>query len=177
MSWQFPWNKSVCVRCQKELAADWVECPYCGTQVGSGEAMQPAATQTSGGASAAAQSWLHPSTEPMPPHLRDAPIQSVSGPNLAWLVPLDGPNMGRLFEVVGRVLIGAGEGCTIRLDDPSISGRHAEIVLGPQNRFRMTDLGSRNGTYLNDRQVTSEELVDGDNIRMGRTTFRFKTRS
>jgi pSer/pThr/pTyr-binding forkhead associated (FHA) protein len=64
----------------------------------------------------------------------------------------------------------------LRLFDASISSRHAEVKVDGQNRFRITDLGSTNGTYVNDKKIESTDLVDGDNIRLGRTTFRFKTR-
>lgn len=182
MSWQFPWGKRRCAACQMEVLADWTACPYCGRNLGM-DGQTPPAPRNDGVAASAGpahaggqQSWLHPQTEPMPPHLRDAPIQAVSEGNIGWLVPLDGPNLGKLFEIVGRTLIGAGADSAIHLDEPSVSGRHAEISLGAQNRFRLTDLGSRNGTYLNDRRISSEELVDGDNIRIGRTTFRFKTK-
>ena len=54
---------------------------------------------------------------------------------------------------------------------------HSKSVHKAQARFRVNDLGSRNGTYVNDKQIASVELVDGDNIRLGRTTFRFKTKN
>ena len=49
----------------------------------------------------------------------------------------------------GKAVIGTAEDCHIRLFDAAISSRHAEIVIGAQNRFRVNDLGSRNGTYVN----------------------------
>lgn len=98
--------------------------------------------------------------------------------NVAWLVPLDGPLTGELLAIKTRSIIGSADGVEIKVMDASISGRHAEITLGSSNnRYRITDLGSRNGTYVNDKAIASVELVDGDNIRLGRTTFRFKTKN
>ena len=57
-----------------------------------------------------------------------------------------------------------------------ISSRHAEIVVGAQNRFRINDL-ARATARDKRQQIASVELVDGDNIRLGRTTFRFKTKN
>lgn len=99
------------------------------------------------------------------------------GENVAWLVPLDGALTGELLQITARSIIGTTDGCDIRLFDASISGRHCEITLGQNNRYRITDLGSRNGSYVNDKAIASVELVDGDNIRLGRTTFRFKTKA
>jgi hypothetical protein len=110
----------------------------------------------------------------------DAPLAATgdrSDNNVAWLVPLEGAMTGELLQVTGKAVIGTAEDCHIRLFDAAISSRHAEIVIGAQSRFRINDLGSRNGTYVNDRQIASVELVDGDNIRLGRTTFRFKTKN
>jgi pSer/pThr/pTyr-binding forkhead associated (FHA) protein len=92
-------------------------------------------------------------------------------------VPLDGALTGELLQIKTRAIIGTADGCEIRLFDASISGRHSEITLGQNGRYRVTDLGSRNGTYVNDKAIASVELVDGDNIRLGRTTFRFKTKA
>jgi hypothetical protein len=99
------------------------------------------------------------------------------GENVAWLVPLDGALTGELLQIGVRSIIGTTDGCDIRLFDASISGRHCEITLAQNNRYRITDLGSRNGSYVNDKAIASVELVDGDNIRLGRTTFRFKTKA
>lgn len=109
----------------------------------------------------------------------DAPLLGTrdTAENIAWLVPLEGAMTGELLQVRTRAVIGVAEGCDIRLFDAAISGRHAEVILSAANRYRINDLGSRNGTYVNDKQITSVELVDGDNIRLGRTTFRFKTKN
>jgi hypothetical protein len=98
------------------------------------------------------------------------------GENVAWLVPLEGPQTGELLQLKGKATIGSGPAATFKVLDAAISSNHAEITVDGQNRFRITDLGSTNGTYVNDKRVASTDLVDGDNIRLGRTTFRFKTK-
>jgi pSer/pThr/pTyr-binding forkhead associated (FHA) protein len=68
--------------------------------------------------------------------------------------------------------IGRDESCTVVVDDPGASRRHAEIRIthdGPHLQVILRDLSSTNGTYLNGEQVGSEELRAGDRITVGRT--------
>ncbi len=58
--------------------------------------------------------------------------------------------------------------------DEQISRRHALISLDAgANAFILTDLGSTNGTFVNDRPVTKCELKDGDKIFVGTTILKF----
>jgi pSer/pThr/pTyr-binding forkhead associated (FHA) protein len=58
-------------------------------------------------------------------------------------------------EISGRrALIGRGEDCDLRLDDPTISRHHAVISLSLGRPPVIEDLGSENGTYVNGRQIT-----------------------
>ena len=93
---------------------------------------------------------------------------------VAWLIPLDGPQGGQLLELRARAIVGTAPDCDVVVKDPSVSGRHAEFVA-QGNVFRVNDLGSTNGTFVNDRRVTNAELVDGDTLRLGRTPFKFKS--
>lgn len=69
------------------------------------------------------------------------------------------------------IFIGRDEDCEISLQDPLVSHRHATIELN-NGRLQIRDLGSRNGTYLNDRQIeTVESLTLSDLISVGRTRF------
>lgn len=68
--------------------------------------------------------------------------------------------------------LGRDESCTVVVDDPGASRKHAEIRLthdGPHQQLILRDLGSTNGTFLNGEQVGTEELRDGDRITLGRT--------
>jgi pSer/pThr/pTyr-binding forkhead associated (FHA) protein len=69
--------------------------------------------------------------------------------------------------------IGAGAANDLVLtDDDFVSGSHASIKYDSHSLY-IQDLGSRNGTYLNDRRLTQSPmtLVPGDQIRIGRTVF------
>lgn len=80
---------------------------------------------------------------------------------------------GRRVPLTSAVTtLGRDEACTIVVDDPGASRRHAEVRIthdGPHLQVILRDLGSTNGTYLNGEQVGSEELRHRDRITMGRT--------
>jgi pSer/pThr/pTyr-binding forkhead associated (FHA) protein len=77
----------------------------------------------------------------------------------------------------GETLVGRSEECTICLDDERLSRVHAKFVLdgdGDGAQVTLTDLGSRNGTYVNDERLKDRKVLhSGDRIRMGQTEMRF----
>ena len=93
---------------------------------------------------------------------------------VGWFIPLDGGQTGELFPIKGRTTIGKGVDCNIVINDPSISGHHAEFVPTPGG-FRLSDLGSTNGTYVNDKRVQTHDLIDNDNVRLGKVNFKYKS--
>ena len=68
--------------------------------------------------------------------------------------------------------IGRAGDCDIALNDGSISRRHAEIVRTDFG-YEIRDLHSTNGTYVNDRLVTSARLYAGNLIRVGNHLLKF----
>src|SRR5579884_937020 len=90
---------------------------------------------------------------------------------------------GRYLEVqgAGRTLvlplgeeilrIGRGMGADLRLDEPSVSRRHAILEPGP--RPRILDDRSSNGTFVNGARVQQAQLNDGDMIAVGRVVLRY----
>lgn len=81
---------------------------------------------------------------------------------------LEGPD-GRRVELLPRTLVGRSPSCDVVLADPSVSGEHA-VVAWIDGRWRLRDLGSRNGTAVGDRPVSSEPvaLAVGDRVAFGR---------
>ena len=65
-----------------------------------------------------------------------------------------------------RVLIGRHEGCDVRLDASGVSRHHCELVL-EDGFHRLSDLGSKHGTFLNGQRATQASLDDGDVITVG----------
>ena len=94
---------------------------------------------------------------------------------VGWIVALNGNQRGRDFRLVtGRNVIGTAADCDIVLTDPYLSNKHSAI-RHEDGRFTLIDLDSTNGTYLNDRRISKEELIDNDKIRLGRTELKFKS--
>ncbi len=92
----------------------------------------------------------------------------------ATLVVLTGAGAGRTHPVSGLAVIGRDPGVDLRLDEPRVSRRHAEIVRDVLGRFHLTDLGSTNGTMINGRFVARGEVVEiafGDRISFGGDTL------
>jgi hypothetical protein len=94
---------------------------------------------------------------------------------VGWVVALSGELKGRDFRLTpGKNVLGTSATCDVVLTDQYMSGRHATINYEDQ-RFTLIDLDSTNGTYLNDKRVSREELIDNDRVRLGRTELKFKS--
>ena len=71
-------------------------------------------------------------------------------------------------------LIGRGDDCDIRVDDPLASRRHAQVRREP-SRYVLEDLGSRNGTLVDGEAISGEyHLRHGDTIYIATTALRFE---
>ena len=98
-----------------------------------------------------------------------APVTRRPAPRgLSLLVVAEREAAIHLLPPAGQVTIGRGEDCTIRVDHPSVSRRHAEIDVGPPLRIR--DLGSANGTRAPGRVVPRDggvEFEPGEVLELG----------
>ena len=97
------------------------------------------------------------------------------------LIVLAGRDFGRqYFLTEGEALIGRGEDCAIRLHDARASRAHTKIVgtvgQGSEPYFKVIDLGSTNGTFLNDKRIGEAVLTEGDRLRVGYTVFKYAVR-
>jgi DNA-binding winged helix-turn-helix (wHTH) protein len=77
----------------------------------------------------------------------------------------------------GENLIGRDSDDGIRIDSPTVSRRHARIVIS-DNDAMLEDLESKNGTFVGDQPVAGKvRLKDGDEIRTGSVLLRFRMTS
>ena len=90
------------------------------------------------------------------------------------LIVIKGVDEGKQFELTGD-LLGAGRDSAnrIKLHDTEASRRHAEFVRTPEG-YRLLDLGSSNGLFVNNERLASGEtrlLKEDDEVRIGSSTF------
>ncbi|WP_326541125.1 GGDEF domain-containing protein [Pseudorhodoferax sp.] len=90
------------------------------------------------------------------------------------LLLYSGPDAGQRFDLEpGPQIIGRVPEAAVRLDAPGISRRHAELLVGA-GTVLLSDLGSANGTWLNEAPVNAPvALKDGDLIRVSGIVLRF----
>lgn len=89
----------------------------------------------------------------------------------SWaLVAESGPDAGSRLPITGKMDIGRSSSCAISVFNPGLSRRHAEFFLH-DDQLHVRDLGSANGTWVNDRQVSETGLEDGDSIRFDNLIF------
>jgi hypothetical protein len=85
-----------------------------------------------------------------------------------------GHDPGMIYDLDGDIVLGRGERVEIRLQDPFASSRHAR-VYEQGNIVVIEDLGSTNGTYLNEELLeTARPLYPGDRVRIGDSEFTFE---
>ena len=74
----------------------------------------------------------------------------------------------------GSNLVGRERDCAVRIDSPSVSRHHARILV-IQGEATVEDLGSKNGTYVNEEAVkTPVALEDRDEIRVGSVKMTYR---
>ena len=84
-----------------------------------------------------------------------------------------GPGMGTRYPLTDTpVVLGRGNDCDIRINDHSVSRRHARIQPGADGYYAV-DLQSTNGTFVNDVPASICKLKDGDYLRVGNCIYRF----
>lgn len=89
--------------------------------------------------------------------------------------PVGAPSASPLDFFDAQVTIGRDAGCDLPLDGvTNVSGRHARIELTSEGAY-LIDLGSTNGTFLNDRRVEGRlRLTPGDHFRLGQAGPQFR---
>lgn len=91
---------------------------------------------------------------------------------MAKLVILNQGMTGRTFELnVERTTVGRVEENTFQIADPSVSSRHAEILLQGSELF-VRDLNSTNGTFINGEKISEAALKLGQTLRFGQVELK-----
>lgn len=80
---------------------------------------------------------------------------------------------GGVIPLQGQITIGRKEENTFMLDDPYVSGKHARIYV-KSGDYIIEDLGSTNGTLVNDVEINGKKYLEtGDIIKIGSTVLKF----
>ena len=143
----------VCPECGAEVAPGVRFCAECGSRVEVGQ-----------------------STVSYAPSFGEEVEPTSGGAEGAALIEMDQVEgtAGRRMHDLGDeiVTVGRGQESHIFLDDVTVSRKHAEIVHGDVG-YRIRDVGSLNGTYVNRVRVDAVDLRNGDEIQVGKYRFRF----
>jgi hypothetical protein len=87
-----------------------------------------------------------------------------------------GHTPGMEYDIAEGAVMGRGDQAEIRLEDPFASSRHARLVR-QGGIVVLEDLGSTNGTYLNEELVSGPQpLHPGDRVRIGDSEFTYLDR-
>ncbi|GAB7189341.1 hypothetical protein NUM3379_00470 [Kineococcus sp. NUM-3379] len=94
-------------------------------------------------------------------------------PGSALLIVRRGPNTGARFLLdAPRTSAGRHPSSDIFLDDVTVSRKHAEFVRGDETgdtrTFRVRDVGSLNGTYVDRERIDEKVLRTGDEVQIGK---------
>ena len=97
-----------------------------------------------------------------------------SGPRRPCLILYSGGDAGMPFDLEpGTYVMGRAPECRLHLDNPGISRRHAELQV-TESTVTIVDLGSSNGTFVNETRVAAPlQLKGGDMVRLGVVVLRF----
>lgn len=95
----------------------------------------------------------------------------------ATLLVIQGPDQGNRIELVGNSMsIGRGVHNEIRIIDTEMSRQHARLTREKRS-WRIADLNSSNGTFVNGKLIDATLLQPGDQIQLGRTILLFAARN
>jgi FHA domain len=105
---------------------------------------------------------------------QSAPLRKAKGRIVGWLVTYSHNPDGEDFRIyAGYNRIGANPVCDVQIEDETVSGSHA-IIVYRDGRCLIKDDLSRNGTFVNGREITeAQPLQSYDQIRVGNTNLTF----
>ncbi len=109
-----------------------------------------------------------------------SPMQPTANMNAplgkpAFLVMQQGNRDGQQYPLAVENTIGRdGQSCNVVIEDGTVSSQHVQIKQEGNGLFQLYDMGSKNGTYVNNKRVQKARLEDGDKIELGRVVLVFK---
>jgi pSer/pThr/pTyr-binding forkhead associated (FHA) protein len=96
---------------------------------------------------------------------------AAAGTTVSWALRANHPAIaGRVFPVRESSVVGRSEECDITFSMSHLSRRHARLEIRDGLLF-VIDLGSANGTYLNNKRITESRIRRGDELRFDSLSF------
>ena len=160
-----------CTSCGHRNPDDARFCSQCGTRIvvappPEPDRSDPSATMTFGTEGRSEGRLEHHEERPLDD--QDAAAVDALPVGSALLVVQRGPSAGSRFLLdTDVVTAGRHPESDIFLDDVTVSRRHAEFRRGPDG-FRVSDVGSLNGTYVNRDRIDEVALQGGDEVQIGK---------
>jgi two-component system, cell cycle response regulator len=91
----------------------------------------------------------------------------------ACLVVIYGLELGKKFDLNRpQIIVGRSSKAEIQIDQEAVSRNHCKII-NTGNAIMLRDMGSTNGTYVNDEMIDEHVLRDGDFVKVGHCIFKF----
>lgn len=92
---------------------------------------------------------------------------------MAYLKHLYNGSIVSVYELGETAIIGRQTDCNIRVEDATVSGHHARVEKTAGQGWRLVDLGSTNGVFVNGKSVSECELEAGTEFTLGTHAFEF----
>ena len=106
---------------------------------------------------------------------RSSGYQDTAAP-VATATVTAGPDKGREYALQrGTSHVGRGRECEVRINDASVSRRHAKLLVA--DVVEVTDLGSSNGVIVADERIDRAILREGESFTIGDTTFQISAKT
>jgi pSer/pThr/pTyr-binding forkhead associated (FHA) protein len=109
------------------------------------------------------------------PNIQPAMPAAAATPSVIGQARLIDINAGKGYPLRNNpTVIGRDDSCDITVDDANVSRNHAQLTQDVVGTWKLTDLGSTNGSKLNGSRVTTALLRDGDELTFGVTVLEYR---
>ena len=144
-----------------------MQCPRCDTVVPAGTSQCPGCGLFFESEPTVAYVELPDPEHPLTPDEAGS-MDGITG----WALVVErGPRAGMTFMLVnGTTIVGRHAESDILLDDVTVSRQHCQFQVSTET-LSVEDLGSMNGTYVNENRVANANLEPGDEVLIGRFQF------
>ena len=111
-------------------------------------------------------------------YARELADDTLKRPELRRIVVLEGPDRGATLELdpnaPSRTLLGTSPACQLRVTDNTVSRRHAAFEPSRKGIWRLADLDSTNGTFVDGTRIVEAYVRGGEVVRFGSTAVRLE---